>query len=348
VFRLTKSSATHNQDSKPLGASTRDAYAEALVALGMEHDDLVVLDADLGKSTRTLIFRERFPERFFDIGIAEQNMIGIAAGLATCGLVPFASTLGVFATRRVCDQVSVSVAYAGLNVKIVGTHTGLEMGQDGATHQALDDISIMRAIPNMTIVVPSDAAQTLAAVKAVYEHKGPVYLRLGRGPVPAIYRGEDAICFKIGKAITLRTGCDLTIMATGVMVARSLAAAKDLAARGVRAGVVDFHTLKPLDITAVRVAAEKTGAIVTAEDHSIIGGLGSAVAEALAETTPVPLRRVGVRDTFAESGSSEDLSRKYGLSIAAIVEASLDVLGRKEEMAIAGDQRQTKETGIRG
>lgn len=307
--------------------ATREAYGQALVALGRENADVVVLDADLSKSTKTIEFKKAFPERFFDMGIAEANMVGTAAGLAAAGKTPFCSTFAVFATGRTYDQIRQSVAYPHLNVKIAATHAGLTVGEDGASHQSVEDIALMRVLPGMTVFVPADAVEVHGAVAAAVRIDGPVYIRLGRMAVPILH--SDDFKFVPGRAVELRPGTDVTIIACGIMVAEALKAAEDLAVEGVSAAVLNIHTIKPLDVAAVTEAARKTGAVVTAEEHSIIGGLGSAVAEALVENCPVPLVRVGVRDTFGESGKPDELLLKYGLTAGDIVTAVRQVLGRK-------------------
>ncbi|MDN5347761.1 MAG: transketolase [Clostridia bacterium] len=306
--------------------ATREAYGRALVDLGRLERRIVVLDADLSKSTKTEYFAKEFPERFFNMGIAEQNLMGTAAGLALAGKIPFASTFAVFAAGRAYDQIRNTIAYPRLNVKIAATHAGLSVGEDGASHQALEDIALMRALPNMTVIVPADAEETRQAVKAAAEHYGPVYLRLGRMNVPRIY-GND-YRFILGKADWLRRGHMATIIACGLMVAEALRAQEMLAAQGLEVGVLNMSTIKPLDREAVMEAAE-TGAIVTAEEHNVVGGLGSAVAEALVEMKPVPMKRVGVQDVFGESGSAEELLTKYGLTAGAILEAVKEVIRRK-------------------
>ena len=307
--------------------ATREAYGEALLQLGRENSNVVVLDADLSKSTKTYDFGKHFPERFFNMGIAEQNMLGTAAGLAASGKIAFCSTFAVFAAGRAFEQIRNSVAYPRLNVKIGASHAGITVGEDGGSHQAIEDIAIMRVIPNMTVFVPADAVETVAAVRAAVEIDGPVYIRLGRLGVPVIH-GDD-FEFKPGQAVTLREGKDLTLVATGIMVTTALEAATELAAEGIEATVLDMHTIKPLDAEAVISAAKSTGAIVTAEEHSIIGGLGSAVAEVLAENSQVPLKRVGIQDSFGESGKPAELLEKYGLTVKHLVSAAKEVLRRK-------------------
>jgi transketolase len=304
--------------------ATREAYGKALVALGEENPDVVVLDADLAKSTKTIEFKKRFPHRFFDLGVAEANMIGTAAGLATAGKIPFCSTFAVFATGRCYDQIRQSVAYPGLPVTIAASHAGITVGEDGASHQAVEDMALMRVLPNMTVFVPADAVETAGAVRAAAEAGGPVYIRLGRSGVPVLH-GDD-FEFVPGRAVEMRRGLDATIIACGLMVAQALEAVEQLAAEGIEVGVLNVHTLKPLDVQAIVDAAQRTGAIVTAEEHSIIGGLGSAVAETLAEHYPVPMLRVGLRDVFGESGRPDELLQKYGLTADAIVDAVQSLL----------------------
>lgn len=292
--------------------ATRKSYGEALVELGKEHDDIVVLDADLAGATQTGMFKKEFPDRFFDCGIAECDLMGIAAGLSTTGLVPFASTFAMFASGRAYEIVRNSIGYPHLNVKIGATHAGITVGEDGATHQCLEDLALMREIPGMTVIVPSDDVEAKAAVRAAYELKGPVYLRFGRAPSPVINENPD-YKFEIGKGITLREGKDLTIVATGFEVAQALDAAEKLAADGIDAEVINIHTIKPLDTELLKASAAKTGRVVTVEEHWTIGGLGSAVCEALAETSPVPVKRIGVYDCFGRSGPAMDLIKKYQL-----------------------------------
>ncbi|MGB9903107.1 MAG: transketolase family protein [Desulfotomaculales bacterium] len=308
--------------------ATRDAYGEALVELGKENPDIVVLDADLSKSTKTINFKKRYPERFFNLGVAEQNMLGTAAGLAAAGKIPFCSTFAVFAPGRSFDQLRNSIAYPQLNVKICASHAGITVGEDGATHQSVEDIALVRSVPNMTVLVPADAVETKKAVRAAAEIKGPVYIRLGRAAVPVLH-GDD-LYFVPGKALVMREGSDATIIAAGMMVAEALEAAGELAKEGVSVRVLNMHTIKPLDVEAIKAAAEETGAIVTAEEHSIIGGLGSAVAEAVCEFCPVPVLRVGIRDTFGESGPPDQLLEKYGLKAHHLAGAVREALRRKK------------------
>jgi transketolase len=300
--------------------ATRESYGNALAELGKKHEDLVVLDADLAGATKTATFKKAFPERHIDCGIAESNMIGVAAGLAATGKVPFASSFAMFAAGRAYEQIRNSVGYPKLNVKIGATHAGISVGEDGATHQCNEDIALMRTIPGMVVLNPSDDIEAKAAVEAAYEHVGPVYLRFGRLAVPVINDNPD-YKFEIGKAITLREGTDVTIIATGLTVAESLAAAEKLAADGISAEVINMHTLKPLDEAAVIAAAAKTGKIVTVEEHSIIGGLGSAVCDVVAEKAPAKVKKIGINDTYGESGPAVELIKKYGLDGGSIYEA---------------------------
>lgn len=308
--------------------ATRQAYGQALVKLGAENKDVVVLDADLSKSTKTELFARAFPERFFNMGIAEQNMIGTAAGLALAGKIPFVSSFAIFATGRAFEQVRNSIAYPALNVKIAASHAGISVGEDGASHQSIEDLALMRVLPNMSVIVPADAAQTAAAVVAASAHQGPVYLRLGRPAVPQLYSQDYE--FHLGRADVLQDGQDAAVIACGLMVAPALEAAALLAPRGVTVMVINMATIKPLDVEAVVRAARETGAVVTAEEHSIIGGLGSAVAEVLVEKYPVPMQRVGIRDTFGESGRPQELLEKYGLTARHIVEAVERTLREKK------------------
>lgn len=292
--------------------ATRESYGNALVELGKKHDDLVVLDADLAGATKTGIFKKAFPERHIDCGIAEGNMMAVAAGLAAAGMVPFASSFAMFAAGRAYEQVRNSIGYPHLNVKIGATHAGISVGEDGASHQCLEDIALMRVIPGMTVIVPSDDIEARAAVEAAYAYKGPVYLRFGRLAVPVINDRPD-YRFEIGKGITLREGKDVTIVATGLEVQSALEAAQKLAADGIDAEVINIHTIKPLDEELILASAKKTGRVVTAEEHSVIGGLGGAVCEALSAKAPVPVLRIGVNDVFGESGPAVELLHKYRL-----------------------------------
>ena len=297
------------------------------MALGKKRNDVVALDADLSGSTKTAKFAKMFPDRFFNIGIAEQDMIGTAAGLAIGGKLPFASTFAVFATGRAWEQVRQSVCYPNLNVKIVASHAGITVGEDGGSHQSVEDIAVMRVLPNMTVIVPADGPETMQAIEAVAEYKGPCYVRVGRNKVPTLF-GED-YKFKIGKAHVFHEGGDAAIIATGIMVAEALTARDLLKAEGIDAGVINMSTIKPLDADAVIAAAKRCGAIVTAEEHSIIGGLGGAVAEVIAESAPVPMKRIGVKDLFGTSGDQEGLLKHYGMSASDIVAAVKEVIKKK-------------------
>lgn len=308
--------------------ATREAYGKALQKLGAENKDIVVLDADLSKSTKTADFAAKFPERFINVGIAEQNLMGTAAGLAAAGKIPFASTFAVFATGRAFEQIRNSIAYPQLNVKVAATHAGITVGEDGGSHQSIEDVSLMRSLPGMTVIVPADATETEAAVRAAVELDGPVYLRLGRLGVPVLF--DDSYTFQIGKATVMQEGQDVSIIANGVMVSLALEAAALLQAKGISAEVINMATVKPLDVDAIINSAKKTGAVVTAEEHSIIGGLGSAVAEVLGENCPVPMKRVGVQDKFGESGIPAELMEKFGLTKEAIAQAAEQVLEMKK------------------
>ncbi|MGO5211901.1 transketolase family protein [Parafannyhessea sp. LCP21S3_E6] len=299
--------------------ATRQSYGEELVALGAEHDDFLVLDADLAAATQTGRFKAAYPDRFVDCGIAEQNLMGVAAGIATTGHRVFASTFAMFAAGRAFEQVRNSIGYPHLHVVIGATHAGISVGEDGATHQCNEDIALMRTIPGMTVVVPSDDVEARAAVRAAYEADGPVYLRLGRLAAPVIH--GDGYRFEVGRGVVERAGSDVTVVATGLMVSSVLEAAEALAAEGIDCEVVNMHTVKPLDVDLVAESAAKTGRVVTVEEHSVIGGLGGAVCEALAERCPVPVRRVGVRDVFGESGPAVGLLAKYGLDGAGVAES---------------------------
>lgn len=292
--------------------ATREAYGEALAELGESYPSLVVLDADLASATKTGVFQKKYPERHIDCGIAEANMMGIAAGLSLTGKIPVASTFAMFAAGRAYEQVRNSIGYPHLNVKIGATHAGITVGEDGASHQCNEDIALMRTIPGMVVLNPSDAVEAKACVKAALDWEGPVYMRFGRAGVPVINDGAD-YRFEIGKGIVLREGSDVTIVATGIMVSAALEAAARLEADGVSAEVINIHTIKPLDTELIAASAKKTGKVVTAEEHSVIGGLGGAVCEALAERMPVPVCRIGVEDVFGESGPASELLVKYGL-----------------------------------
>ena len=305
--------------------ATRESYGNALVELGKEKENLVVLDADLAGATKTGIFKKAFPERHIDCGIAESNMMGIAAGLSTTGLVPFASSFAMFAAGRAFEQIRNSIGYPHLNVKIGATHAGISVGEDGATHQCNEDIALMRTIPGMTVIVPSDDVEAKAAVKAAYEMDGPVYLRFGRLAVPVINDNED-YKFEIGKGVTLRKGKDVTIVATGLCVSSALDAAELLKVEGIDAKVINIHTIKPLDKELIVAAAKETGQIVTVEEHSVIGGLGGAISEALSEEYPVPVKRIGVNDQFGYSGPATALVEKFGLDGKGIAESVKEFL----------------------
>ena len=292
--------------------ATRESYGNALVELGREHDNVVVLDADLAAATKTGIFKKEFPERHIDCGIAECNMTGIAAGLATCGKIPFISSFAMFAAGRNFEQVRNSIGYPHLNVKIGATHAGITVGEDGATHQCNEDIALMRTIPGMTVIVPSDDIEARAAVRAALEMEGPVYLRFGRAAVPVINTGAD-YSFKIGKGVKLKDGKDVTIIATGICVDSALKAAEKLEVDGISADVINIHTIKPIDKDIILESAKKTGKVVTVEEHSVIGGLGSAVCDVLSEELPTPVKKIGMNDVFGESGPAGELVKKYGL-----------------------------------
>ncbi|MEW9095553.1 MAG: transketolase family protein [Clostridiaceae bacterium] len=300
--------------------ATREAYGKALAELGKENEKIVVLDADLSKSTKTADFKKVCPERFFNMGIAEGNMMTVAAGMSTCDKIPFVSTFAIFATGRAFEQIRNSICYPKLNVKVCATHAGLTVGEDGASHQSVEDISLMRSIPNMIVISPSDGVETEAAIKAVAEYNGPCYVRLGRSAVPVIndFEGYE---FEIGKAVKYREGKEATIIATGIMVDAALEAYNILAEEGIKVRVLNMHTIKPIDKDAIIDAVRGTGVIITAEEHSIIGGLGSAVCEVVSEYSPAPVVRVGVKDTFGESGKPEELLKAYGLTAEEIVKA---------------------------
>ena len=299
--------------------ATRESYGNALVELGAEHDNLIVLDADLAAATKTGVFKKAYPDRHIDCGIAECNMMGIAAGLSTTGIVPFASTFAMFAAGRAFEQVRNSIGYPHLNVKIGATHAGISVGEDGATHQCNEDIALMRTIPGMVILNPADDVEAKACVKAAYEYNGPVYLRFGRLAVPVINDRPD-YKFELGKGVVLREGKDVTIVATGLCVSSALEAAEKLAADGIDAKIINIHTIKPLDEELIVAAAKETGKVVTVEEHSVIGGLGSAVCDALAEKSPVPVKKIGVQDVFGESGPAVALLAKYKLDGEGVYE----------------------------
>lgn len=304
--------------------ATRDAYGKTLLALGAKNDNVVVLDADLSKSTKTYDFKVAHPDRFFNMGIAEQNMMGVAAGLAAAGKVPFASTFAVFAAGRAFEIIRNSICYPKLNVKVCATHAGITVGEDGASHQAIEDIAIMRSLPNMTVICPADGVSAAKLIEEAAEYVGPVYVRLGRSGIPVLYKEDQK--FEMGKGIELAEGTDVTIIATGIMVYEALVARDELAKEGISARVIDIHTIKPIDRDIIVKAAKETKAIVTAEEHSIIGGLGGAVAEVVAETVPTKVLRVGVEDTFGESGKPAELLVKYELTAAKIVKKVKEAL----------------------
>lgn len=310
-----------------MSKATRDAYGEILKELGAENKDIVVLDADLSSSTKTKVFAEAFPDRFFNTGIAEANMIGVAAGLASCGKIPFASTFAVFGAGRAYEQIRNSVCYPKLNVKVAVTHSGLTVGEDGATHQMLEDITLMRALPNMTVTVPADANETKAIVRWAVGYKGPVYIRMGRAKcddiIPEDYK------FVPGKSMELCQGSDVTIIACGIMTSKAVCAAKELEKQGIHARVINMSSIKPIDAEAIVKAAKETGAILTCEEHTVNGGLGGAVAEVLAKNCPAIMSMIGTNDTFGESGTADSLLEKYGLTVDHIVEEAEKLLKRK-------------------
>jgi len=308
--------------------ATRDAYGKALLVLGAENPNVVVLDADLSKSTKTADFGKKYPERFFNMGIAEANLIGTAAGLAAAGKIPFASTFAIFAVGRAFEQVRNSIAYPKLNVKIAATHSGITVGEDGGSHQAIEDVAIMRAVPNMVVLVPADGEETRQVILAAAKYNGPVYIRMGRLAVPLLF-GED-YKFEIGKVNVLKEGTDVAIMANGLMVSMALEAAEELATEGISVSVVNVASVKPLDEETIVRVAKQTKAVVTAEEHSIIGGLGSAIAEVLGESLPTPMVRVGLKDTFGESGKPQELLEKYGLTKVNLIKAVHEVLAKKQ------------------
>ncbi|MBE6053823.1 MAG: transketolase family protein [Clostridium sartagoforme] len=299
--------------------ATREAYGKALAELANLNNNIVVLDADLSKSTKTADFKAVCEERFFNMGIAEANMMGVAAGLSTCGKIPYVSTFAMFAAGRAFEQIRNSICYPKLNVKVCATHAGLTVGEDGASHQAIEDLALMRSIPNMTVICPSDAVETAAAIKAISEYDGPCYVRLGRAAVNVI-NDANTYEFKIGKGVTLADGNDVTIVATGIMVDVALEAKEELKKDGINARVINIHTLKPIDKEILIKAAKETGAIITVEEHNVIGGLGSAVAEILTEEVPVPVLKVGVQDTFGESGLPDQLLKAYGLTAVNVID----------------------------
>ena len=307
---------------------TRDGFGEALVELGKSNPGVVVLSADLTASVRANWFRDKYPERFFDFGVAEQDMISTAAGFALSGKVPFAATFGIFASGRAWDQIRLSVCYMNLNVKIAGSHGGVSVGPDGASHQALEEITLMRVLPNMTVIVPCDSEEARHATLAAAAYAGPVYLRLGREPFPVITDYFNTP-YKIGKAVTMADGSDVTVIGTGIMVQEAMKAHEELKRQGVSARVINLHTVKPIDAETIIKAAKETGAIVTAEEHTVVGGMGGAVAEVLVRECPVPMRMVGMQDRFGESGEAAELMKYFGLDSAGIVKAAKEVLKLK-------------------
>ena len=306
--------------------ATRDAYGKALAALGAEHEDLVVLDADLANATKTQTFQKAFPDRHFDCGIAEANMICVAAGMSTTGLVPFASSFAMFASGRAFEQVRNSIGYPHLNVKIGATHGGISVGEDGASHQCCEDFALMRSIPGMTVICPADGVEAEAAVKAAYEMDGPVYLRFGRLAIPVFH--EEGFHFRIGKGEVLRDGTDVAIIANGLLVYEAIQAGEALAEMGINAMVINMATVKPLDEELVLSAAKKCGKVITCEEHSVIGGLGEAVCSVLSEKLPTPVRRIGVNDEFGHSGPAVPLLKQFGLSAEHIVEVAKEFCGK--------------------
>lgn len=310
-----------------MGKATREAYGNALAAVGAKNKNIVVLDADLSKSTKTNVFKEQLPDRFFNVGIAEQNLISVGAGLAAAGKIPFVSSFAMFATGRAFEQIRNAVCYPKLNVKVCATHAGITVGEDGATHQSLEDIACMRVLPNMTVVVPADEAETTSVIEWAANYQGPVYVRLGRAGVddttPAGYQ------FVPGKSQTLVEGADLTIIACGALVGPAIEGAKELAQAGISARVINMASIKPIDKDAIVKAAQETGAILTAEEHNVLGGLGSAVAEVVVQEAPVPMAFVGVQDSFGESGTPKELMAKYGLTAKDIVAAAKKLVARK-------------------
>ncbi len=308
--------------------ATRDSYGNALVTLGEKYDNVVVLDSDLAGATKTGVFKKAFPERHINCGIAESNMVGVAAGLAATGKVAFASSFAMFAAGRAFEQVRNSVGYPKLNVKIGATHAGISVGEDGATHQCNEDLALMRTIPGMVVLNPSDDVEAKAAVEAAYEHYGPVYLRFGRMPVPVINDKPD-YKFEIGKGIVLREGKDITLVATGLPVSETLVVAERLAQEGIEAKVINIHTIKPLDEELIISAAKETGRVVTIEEHSVIGGLGSAVCDTLSENAPTKVLKIGINDVFGESGPAAELIKKYGLDADGIYAKIKDFMEKK-------------------
>jgi len=313
--------------SNKVMVNPRNAYGEALIDLGNKYKNLVVLDADLSKSTKTIMFAKKYPDRFFEMGIAEANMITTAAGLASCGKLPFVSTFAVFATGRVYDQIRMDIAYSNANVKIFATHGGISVGKDGVSHQMIEDIALMRVLPNMTVIAPSDAIQTGKIVHLMAEKHGPMYARVGRADAPLIYEKQDIQEIKIGKGIVVSDGADISFISCGTMVEPALEAQKTLAKQGINARVIDMHTIKPIDENLILNCIRETKAIITAEEHSIIGGLGAAVAELIAEKNlSTKFLRMGIKDTFCESGSPSDLLEKYQLNEKHMVKNAVKLL----------------------
>ena len=309
--------------------ATRDAYGQALVEYGKDNKNIVVLDADLAKATKTITFKKEVPERFFDMGIAEGNMMTVAAGMATTGKIVFASTFAMFASARACEQIRNSICYPKLNVKVAATHAGLTVGEDGASHQCIEDIALMRALPNMTVICPCDGLEANRAIKAAIEYNGPVYIRLGRAAVEDVFDAET-YNFELGKGIQVKDGKDVTLVATGVMVQESLKAAEMLKEEGIDARVINIHTIKPIDKDILVKASNETGAIVTAEEHNISGGLGSAVAEVICQNAPCPIKMVAVNEKFGTSGSPAELLEKYGLTAKDIVAKAKEAIAAKK------------------
>ncbi len=307
--------------------ATRESYGEALAELGEKYENLYVLDADLAAATKTGIFKKKYPDRFFDCGIAEANMMGVAAGLAATGKIPFASSFAMFAAGRAFEIVRNSIGYPHLNVKIGATHAGMSVGEDGATHQCNEDIALMRTIPGMVIINPADDVEAKAAVEAAILHEGPVYMRFGRLAVP-VFNDKETYKFELGKGITLREGTDITIVATGLMVNEAIIASDALKAEGISARVINIHTIKPIDKDIIAKAAQETGTIVTVEEHSIIGGLGSAVCDVVAETTPCKVVKIGVNDVYGHSGPAPELLKEFGLSSENIIKTVKEALGK--------------------
>ncbi len=310
-----------------MNESVREGFGRALVEAGKENKDIVVLDADLATSTKVCYFAEEFPKRFFEMGVAEQNMTSVAAGLSLMGKIPFTSTFCVFASRRAADQIATSIAYPGLNVKIVGAYPGLVSGNNGASHQAVEDTAILRAIPGMTVIEPADGAEARSVVKEVIRYKGPVYLRLTRDEWPRV--SPDNYEFRIGRAVILKQGRDVSLLGSGMMVSQCMEAGEILKKEGIAATVINLSTIKPLDKEAIIKAAQETGAVVTAENHNILGGLGSSIAEVLSENCPTPMKRIGLKDTYGECGKDEELLKKYEMSPAHIVQAAREVIKKK-------------------